>query len=55
METLLGDPAKAKEKLDWEPLYSFKALVYDMLRADFERYGLTLPEAQQSQCAWGKK
>ena len=30
VETLLGDPSKAKEKLGWEPRTSFKALVEDM-------------------------
>ena len=30
VETLLGDPSKAKEKLGWEPKTSFKALVEDM-------------------------
>jgi len=30
VETLLGDPSKAKEKLGWEPKTSFKDLVEDM-------------------------
>ena len=30
VETLLGDPSKAKEKLGWEPKTSFKELVEDM-------------------------
>ena len=30
VETLLGDPTKAKEKLGWEPRTSFKQLVEDM-------------------------
>ena len=30
VETLLGDPTKAKEKLGWEPKTSFKELVEDM-------------------------
>ena len=30
VETLLGDPTKAKEKLGWEPKTSFKQLVEDM-------------------------
>ena len=30
VETLLGDPSKAKENLGWEPTVSFKELVEDM-------------------------
>lgn len=30
VETLLGDPTKAKTELGWEPEYDFKALVKDM-------------------------
>merc|ERR1711924_278496 len=45
VETLLGDPAKAKAKLGWVPETSFKELVYDMLSHDFVQTGITLPEA----------
>ena len=31
VETLLGDPSKAKQKLGWEPKTSFKELVEDMV------------------------
>ncbi|MEJ2393642.1 MAG: GDP-mannose 4,6-dehydratase [Candidatus Thiodiazotropha sp.] len=34
VETLLGDPAKAKEKLGWEPKIRFKELVEEMVRED---------------------
>lgn len=34
VETLLGDPTKAKEKLGWEPRTSFKELVSEMVRED---------------------
>jgi GDPmannose 4,6-dehydratase len=34
VETLLGDPAKAKEKLGWEPKIRFKELVQEMVRED---------------------
>lgn len=34
VETLLGDPAKAKEKLGWEPTISFEELVREMIRED---------------------
>jgi GDPmannose 4,6-dehydratase len=34
VETLLGDPAKAREKLGWEPEISFDELVNEMVDAD---------------------
>ena len=34
VETLLGDPTKAKEKLGWMPEISFEQLVEEMVRAD---------------------
>ncbi|MEO1576133.1 MAG: GDP-mannose 4,6-dehydratase, partial [Pseudomonadota bacterium] len=36
VETLLGDPTKAKEKLGWTPRTSFEDLVSEMVRADLE-------------------
>ena len=36
VETLLGDPTKAKEKLGWEPEITFETLVRDMIHADLE-------------------
>ena len=36
VETLLGDPTKAKEKLGWVPKISFEALVKEMVRVDLE-------------------
>lgn len=33
--TLLGDPAKAREKLDWKPEISFKEMVSEMVAHDF--------------------
>ena len=36
METLLGDPAKAKAKLGWVPKTSFDQLVTEMVEADYE-------------------
>ena len=35
VETLLGDPTKAKAKLGWEPTTSFEQLVKDMVDADY--------------------
>lgn len=36
VETLLGDPSKAKEKLGWTPKISFEDLVSEMIREDFK-------------------
>ena len=36
VETLLGDPSKAKEKLGWEPTTSFQSLVSEMMHEDLQ-------------------
>jgi GDPmannose 4,6-dehydratase len=36
VETLLGDPSKAKEKLGWTPQISFEELVAEMVREDLK-------------------
>ena len=36
VETLLGDPAKAREKLGWKPRTTFEAMVQEMARYDLE-------------------
>src|SRR5436305_5963015 len=36
VETLLGDPTKAHEKLGWRPVTSFQSLVKEMVRADYQ-------------------
>lgn len=36
VETLLGDPSKAKQKLGWTPKISFEDLVAEMVREDFK-------------------
>ena len=36
VETLLGDPRKAKEKLGWEPKITFRELVSEMIREDLK-------------------
>jgi GDPmannose 4,6-dehydratase len=36
VETLLGDPSKAKEKLGWTPRVSFEDLVAEMVREDLK-------------------
>lgn len=37
VETLLGNPAKAKEKLGWEPTTSFEDLVTEMVAFDLDK------------------
>jgi len=34
VETLLGDPSKAKEKLGWEPKITLKEMVHEMMKND---------------------
>lgn len=34
VETLLGDPSKAKEKLGWQPKISFEEMVHEMMEND---------------------
>jgi GDPmannose 4,6-dehydratase len=36
VESLLGDPAKARKQLGWEPGISFEELVQEMVKEDFE-------------------
>lgn len=36
VESLLGDPTKAKEKLGWQPRISFQELVKEMVKSDLE-------------------
>jgi len=36
VDTLLGDPRKAKQKLGWEARISFKEMVEEMVRTDLE-------------------
>jgi GDPmannose 4,6-dehydratase len=37
LHNLVGDPAKAKRKLGWEPTVSFEGLVQLMVDAELER------------------
>ncbi len=36
VETLLGDPTKAREKLGWTPKVNFRELVAEMVREDLK-------------------
>ena len=38
VELLIGDPAKCKAKLNWEPKYDLAALVKDMMEADVDLF-----------------
>ena len=44
---LLGDPAKAKKELNWQPKVNFKSLVKMMVEADLEKYQNPLKHTQQ--------
>ena len=35
METLLGDPSKAKQKLGWTPVTTLAELVREMVESDY--------------------
>jgi GDPmannose 4,6-dehydratase len=38
VETLLGDPSKAKQILNWQPKVSFKELVAEMIQSDLKKF-----------------
>jgi GDPmannose 4,6-dehydratase len=44
VELLIGDPAKAKQKLGWEPKVTFEQLVYLMMDADLQALGIDSPK-----------
>lgn len=45
VELLIGDPTKAKQKLNWTPKTSFKELVKIMVEADLQAEGISLASA----------
>ena len=45
VDTLLGDPKKAREILGWEPETSFEELVHMMVDADMARHSGTASAA----------
>jgi GDPmannose 4,6-dehydratase len=56
VETLLGDPSKAKQQLGWKPQITFESLVREMTRSDLEeakrdelcqRAGFIVPNHQE--------
>ena len=50
VETLLGDPSKAKKQLGWEPQISFAELVDEMVQSDLQKaeHEMLLKESQRS-------
>jgi GDPmannose 4,6-dehydratase len=38
VDVLLGDPAKAKARLGWEPTISLEAMIAEMVEADIARH-----------------
>ncbi|KAL7677953.1 hypothetical protein ACOME3_004182 [Neoechinorhynchus agilis] len=36
VDLLIGNPSKAKKKLNWAPRYNFKEIVEEMVKADIE-------------------
>merc|ERR1712139_510625 len=48
VDTLLGDPSKAKKALGWVPEISFKGLIFDMMDCDMKQNGLQLPEVAKT-------
>jgi GDPmannose 4,6-dehydratase len=38
VELLIGDPAKAKEILDWQPKYSLESLCEEMIESDLKKF-----------------
>lgn len=51
VELLIGDPAKAKKKLGWEPSVTFEELVHLMVDADLQALGIRSPGNGNSQVA----
>lgn len=48
VDLLIGDPAKAKQKLGWEPSVTFEQLVAIMVEADLQALGLTMENGRGS-------
>ena len=47
VDKLVGDPSKAKQKLDWEAVTSFEDLVKMMVEADLDKYKNPMAHSQQ--------
>jgi GDPmannose 4,6-dehydratase len=44
VELLIGDPAKAKQKLGWEPRYTLPMLCKEMVASDVQKLKSRVPE-----------
>ncbi|MCU0548347.1 MAG: GDP-mannose 4,6-dehydratase [Leptolyngbya sp. Prado105] len=51
VDLLIGDPAKAKKQLGWEPSVTFEELVHLMVDADLHAVGISTPGNGQSTVA----
>jgi GDPmannose 4,6-dehydratase len=49
VDLLIGDPAKVKQKLGWEPSVTFEELVHLMVEADLSALGLGSPDSKFAQ------
>ena len=49
VDLLLGDPTKAKQKLDWQPSVTFEELEKLMVDTDLQALGITSPNSDNSQ------
>ena len=52
VDLLIGDPAKAKQKLGWEPSVTFEQLVALMVEADLRVLGQGSSNGESSQHSW---
>ena len=52
VDILLGDATKARETLGWEPKYSFKDLIEDMVEHDFARLWRPTEDCSYLEEAW---
>lgn len=48
VDLLIGDPAKAKQKLGWEPSVTFEELVSMMVEADLQAIGCASPNEEKA-------
>lgn len=40
MDLLIGDPSRAKQKLNWQPSVNFEELIHPMMDVDLRALGL---------------
>jgi GDPmannose 4,6-dehydratase len=51
VDLLIGDPAKAKKQLGWEPSVTFEELVHLMVDADLQALGISTPGNEHAKVA----